>query len=184
MYMWIGGLIFSFIFLAAVVSWSLIYAKGRVLFKTTVIGLVVGYALILCLSIPKLQGWPTDEPFPESGAYLLAYQVIEPGTSKTVEPGIYLWVVPKISIGQSTFGELFLRLQMEPRAYRLPYREPEHKQLIETSQKRAQTGGLIFLEKKGKEKKSEFTGQDSYADDQLKYKFISPYDLLKKDSGD
>lgn len=183
MHLWVGGLIFSFIILALLTLWSLIDAKGRLLFKVIVISLVLGYALVLSMSIPKLQGWATDEPFPDSGAYLISFQVVEPGTSKTVSPGIYLWVVPNIRIDQDRFGRLFLRLQMEPRVYKIPYQEQDHKRLAEQQKRQAESGGLIFLKRqKGKGTRLGH-GTKLYSDDQLEYKFISPHDLLKKAQG-
>jgi hypothetical protein len=176
---WVGGLTLSYLLTACVVVWLLISAKGRIWLKTAIISLLIGYMIIVCMSVPKLKGWPTEEPISEEGIYLMAYKIVEPGTGSDIRPGIYIWGTPKVEARLNLFGFLMLDITTAPRAYVLPYQKQTHEQLVK-SQKESQKSGRFLLLRKGKGK-SKAGGGKSYEDDQLKYEFIDPRKLLLKD---
>ncbi len=73
--------------------------------------------VVVYLAMLALLGWPTSEPLPDRFV-LISADVREPIKGRDDEGAIYLWAKPAEEPGS------------EPRAYRLPYSEKLHGQVI------------------------------------------------------
>jgi hypothetical protein len=69
-------------------------------------------------TLPKLQGWPIDDPVPDEFR-LISKHIVQPNKLKDSEGAIYMWVI-----------DLAEDADPMPRAYQLPYKEELHKDLI------------------------------------------------------
>lgn len=83
-------------------------------------------------TLPKLQGWPIDDPVPDE-FQLISKHIVQPNKLKGSEGAIYMWVI-----------DLTEDADPIPRAYQLPYKEELHKELITAAKRRgAQRGKRV-----------------------------------------
>ncbi len=89
--------------------------------KAAIIVICSVFYVVTWKALPDVLGWPIEEPLPEE--FQLVSQYIEQPSKQTGSEGaIYMWV---IDLGE---GE-----DKIPRAYKLPYVEQLHEDIIEAS---------------------------------------------------
>jgi hypothetical protein len=111
----------TFLLLAVLLLWTVIYGRGPLLAKAVLVVLVPWWCFALWQAFLSFDGWPAERALP-ADAELVAYQVREPSAND--EGAIFLWVVASGDEGALTY-----RPSGEPRAYRLPYSRQDHQQL-------------------------------------------------------
>ncbi len=100
--------------------------------KTGVILICSVFYAVVWHTLPQLEGWPIDEPLPEE-FQLVSGHIMQPNKHKGTEGAIYMWVI-----------DLTRDADRTPRAYKLPYAEQLHEDIVEaTSSGEVQKGKLM-----------------------------------------
>jgi len=89
--------------------------------KAGLILLCSAFYIVVWHTLPQLEGWPIDQPLPEE-FQLLSQHIVQPDKRKDTRGVIHMWVIDLTEEGDQT-----------PRAYRLPYTEQLHQQIIEAA---------------------------------------------------
>lgn len=169
--MWQGYVCISvcYLILVALLLWFVIGARGKLWAKVAVTAAVVWYTAVLYFAIPNFFGWPTSAEVPD-GSWIRAVHVEEPTPGS--DGGIYLWLITQPPTGKDAFQYLldpFSFTLKAPRAFKLPYSKPEHKELETARKLRQKTFGSMWMIEK-----DEQTGA-------RKYKVKNPWEFLKKE---
>ena len=133
-------LIAGYVVLAALLLSINLWARVRWGIKAAAIVVTTGFFFITFVSINQLLGWPTDQQMPER--FEMLYAVIQEPDPATRDPGaIYIWamVPPDGAPADRTRVDRQRTIAVEPgqmpRAYRLPYSRPLHKDIFVARQK-------------------------------------------------
>lgn len=102
----------AFVILAALLLWLLAAQRGRWPVKLALIVAVPAFGFAIWHSADSLKGWPTGTKPPKTATFVWGV-VVEPDPQTGDRGAIYLW----LAAGDT------------PRAYRLPYSRPLHKQV-------------------------------------------------------
>lgn len=81
------------------------------------------FYLATWFGLKQLQGWPSNDQLPEKFR-VVGKHIVQPGKQSGTEGAIYIWVTDLAAAA----GE-------EPRAYRLPYIEQLHEDIVKATRK-------------------------------------------------
>jgi hypothetical protein len=178
------GVAIGFLIIVTLLLWFVIYSRGKIILKLSVIAISAFYAVALWGYLPKLEGYPTSNEIP-NGSILLAVKVEEPADGK---PGaFYLWINPNPNYkakAMSLFTPGFALAYTgsdAPRSHKLPYDKELHKKLLERQKRMQQHGGFMVIEKGGAKKGPPKPGKGKKTEDKIRFKIINPVEVLTKE---
>ena len=136
------GIPLTFIILASIGLWIILYSRGAWYFKLVFVFLSLYFSFLMWFSLSDLSGWATESKFPNKTVihWLL---VQEPSKTNSKHLGnIFIWAteVDDDNNIKEIDTNLFLKPfsskknNSEPRAYRLPYTEELHKKAAKAMQ--------------------------------------------------
>lgn len=110
----------SFVLLATVLLWTLVWSKGRWWWKLAMVVAVPWWCFSIWQALGSFDGWAAQRAPATAGEYVASY-VREPAGG---DPGaIWLWIVDTGDRG------VFAHRETAPRAFRIPYSRRDHEQL-------------------------------------------------------
>jgi len=194
-----SGLSIAFILLSAVMLWMLFGVRGKVLLKALLTTFIVWYSVALFFSIQNLTGWPTTTTLEnmrtKSDLQVLSIQIRPPDKRVKGDIGsMYFWT--SIYGSEDLEYDVFdlinpmkafdYKYKKDPRAYKIPYDEELHKEIIEKAKKKGGIRGSIMLLKKKEKNKKKGGDKDlprlleEEEEEKNRFKIINPYELMKK----
>lgn len=145
------GIPLTFIILASLGLWMILYSKGAWYYKLFYIALCLYFSFIMWFSLSDLSGWATDSKFPvKSMIHWILVQ--EPSKSNSKEAGnIFIWATEldeENNLKHTSTYDIMKPFSgkkntYEPRSFRLPYSEELHKQAAQAMQMIMQGKTLI-----------------------------------------
>ena len=185
----ISGVTILYVLLMVLLSWSIIGIKGRWITKGLIIAIAIWFSVTLYYSFHNFMGWPTEETISTQYSQLIWFQIKEPSKVSNHPGAIYLWV-REISTSEKIEGLSLKQLsdpmvwftypdETVPRAYKIPYTKEAHKKLREAAEGR-KTGVRTYVEVEKKKLRPDRLGQQK-VEDIIKFKLISPQDIIPKD---
>ena len=115
----ITGLIASYVMLAVLLLSINLYSNWSWPVKAGSIILTTCFYTVTYFSLPPLLGWPTSADLPDKFK-LIAAEIRQPNKVTGDKGSIFLWVSRVDDLNSST----------SPRAYKLPYSDPLHEQVL------------------------------------------------------
>ena len=185
----ISGVTILYVLLMILLSWSIIGIKGRWITKGLIIAIAIWFSVTLYYSFHNFMGWPTEETISTQYSQVIWFQIKEPSKVSNHPGAIYLWV-REISESEKIEGLTLKQLsdpmvwftypdETVPRAYKIPYTKEAHKKLREAAEGR-KTGVRTYVEVEKKKLRPDRLGQQK-VEDIIKFKLISPQDIIPKD---
>ena len=150
------GIPLTFIILASIGLWMILYAKGAWYYKLLYVALCLYFSFIMWFSLSDLSGWATEAKFPEK-SIIHWILVQEPSKTNSKEAGnVYIWATAidqennLMKAETSTVLKPFTakKNMTEPRVYRLPYSEELHKKAAQAMQQ-IMSGKTLIGDAKG-----------------------------------
>lgn len=96
-------------------------ASYRWYLKAGIIVICSLFYAVIWNTLPKLEGWPIERALPDE-FQLISQHIVQPDKYKGTKGAIYMWV---IDLGQDA--------DRRPRAYKLPYVEELHEDIVEAT---------------------------------------------------
>ena len=130
------GIPLTFIILASIGLWMILYAKGAWYFKFLYISLCLYFSFLMWFSLSDLSGWATESKFPNK-TIIHWILVQEPSKFNARDAGnIFIWATEideENNLKKSETNSLLKPFTSkknisEPRVFRLPYSEELHKE--------------------------------------------------------
>ena len=185
----ISGVTILYVLLMVLLSWSIIGIKGRWITKGLFMAVAIWFSITLYYSFHNFMGWPTEETISTQYSQVIWFQIKEPSKVSNHPGAIYLWV-REISESEKIEGLTLKQLsdpmvwftypdETVPRAYKIPYTKEAHKKLREAAEGR-KTGVRTYVEVEKKKLRPDRLGQQK-VEDMIKFKLISPQDIIPKD---
>ena len=185
----ISGVTILYVLLMILLSWSIIGIKGRWITKGLFMAVAIWFSVTLYYSFHNFMGWPTEETISTQYSQVIWFQIKEPSKVSNHPGAIYLWV-REISESEKIEGLTLKQLsdpmvwftypdETVPRAYKIPYTKEAHKKLREAAEGR-KTGVRTYVEVEKKKLRPDRLGQQK-VEDIIKFKLISPQDIIPKD---
>ena len=185
----ISGVTILYVLLMILLSWSIIGIKGRWITKGLFTAIAIWFSVTLYYSFHNFMGWPTEETISTQYSQVIWFQIKEPSKVSNHPGAIYLWV-REISESEKIEGLTLKQLsdpmvwftypdETVPRAYKIPYTKEAHKKLREGAEGR-KTGVRTYVEVEKKKLRPDRLGQQK-VEDIIKFKLISPQDIIPKD---
>ena len=185
----ISGVTILYVLLMILLSWSIIGIKGRWITKGLFMAIAIWFSITLYYSFQNFMGWPTEETISTKYSQVIWFQIKEPSKVSNHPGAIYLWV-REISESEKIEGLTLKQLsdpmvwftypdETVPRAYKIPYTKEAHKKLREAAEGR-KTGVRTYVEVEKKKLRPDRLGQQK-VEDIIKFKLISPQDIIPKD---
>ena len=185
----ISGVTILYVLLMILLSWSIIGIKGHWITKGLFMAIAIWFSVTLYYSFHNFMGWPTEETISTQYSQVIWFQIKEPSKVSNHPGAIYLWV-REISESEKIEGLTLKQLsdpmvwftypdETVPRAYKIPYTKEAHKKLREAAEGR-KTGVRTYVEVEKKKLRPDRLGQQK-VEDIIKFKLISPQDIIPKD---
>lgn len=178
-----AAIIFTYLLIMLFLCWSVIYSKGRTIYKCIGAAVALWFSLSFFYVLPDLKGWPAEISIPDKSR-IIALTIVEPDKA---DPGaFYFWCDIKPDNLQSTrnlfnpYKRFTYTGAIEPRAYKMPYDRELHKKLLEAQKKKARMGGSWIEIVKGKE--GQRRDEDGVKTDKVDFKIVNPIEFLRKDN--
>ena len=185
----ISGVTILYVLLMILLSWSIIGIKGRWITKGLIIAIAIWFSVTLYYSFHNFMGWPSEETISTQYSQLIWFQIKEPSKVSNHPGAIYLWVreipdsekIEGLTLKQLSDPMVWFTYPDEtvPRAYKIPYTKEAHKKLREAAEGR-KTGVRTYVEVEKKKLRPDRLGQQK-VEDIIKFKLISPQDIIPKD---
>jgi len=185
-----AAIMFVYLLVMFFLCWSVIYSKGRIVYKCVGIAIALWFSISFFYSLPDLKGWPAEQAIPEKSR-IISLTISEPDNQN---PGaFYFWcdIKPDNQQQARNVFNLFKRYtysgKMEPRAFKLPYDRELHKKLLDLQKLQKKVGGSwieVMSNKKGNKKASKDGSlNDTSEQDPIQFELIDPLEVLKKSNG-
>ena len=185
----ISGVTILYVLLMILLSWIIIGIKGRWITKGLITAIAIWFSVTLYYSFHNFMGWPTEETISTQYSQVIWFQIKEPSKVSNHPGAIYLWVreIPEsekiegLTLRQLSDPMVWFTYPDEtvPRAYKIPYTKEAHKKLREAAEGR-KTGVRTYVEVEKKKLRPDRLGQQK-VEDIIKFKLISPQDIIPKD---
>ena len=120
----ITGIITAYVLLGLLLISLNLYSKWPWYIKSSAIVITSYFYIVTYISMPPLLGWPTDQTPPERFRLISTY-VEQPNKLTGDEGGIYLWLTEIDDLSETP----------EPRAYKFPYSDPFHEDILKAQSK-------------------------------------------------
>lgn len=120
----VSGLVTAYILIAVLLLSINLYSNWSWPVKAATIIVTSIFYIITYISMPPILGWPTEQNPPERFRLVSAY-VEQPDKLTGDEGAIYLWLTEIDDLSETS----------EPRAYKFPYSDPFHEEIIKAQAK-------------------------------------------------
>ena len=120
----VTGIITAYIILAVLLLSINLYSNWPWYVKIGTVVITSIFYIITYISMPPILGWPTEQDPPERFRLISAY-VEQPNKLTGDEGGIYLWLSEIDDLSETP----------EPRAYKFPYSDPFHEEILKAQSK-------------------------------------------------
>ncbi|MEM3000582.1 MAG: hypothetical protein QXU32_00870 [Nitrososphaerales archaeon] len=145
----------AFLLVTMLLLWFCIYAKGTIWIKTLAIVMCGYFSLVLWNSLGTYAGWPTTNEPPDE--FILHWAiVVEPNKTENESGAIFIWITGVHEHKNYLTFLGYSPLNMEPRAYKLPYSRQLH-QAIDGAMQSLRKGRIV-RGRKCKHGNSDFDG--------------------------
>ena len=185
----ISGVTILYVLLMVLLSWSIIGIKGRWITKGLFMAIAIWFSITLYYSFQNFMGWPTEETISTQYSQLIWFQIKEPSKVSNHPGAIYLWVreipdsekIEGLTLKQLSNPMVWFTYPDEtvPRAYKIPYTKEAHRKLREAAEGRKK-GIRTYVEIEKKKLRTTRRGRKK-VNDRIKFKLISPRDIIPKD---
>ena len=125
MLMSIISLALAYVFLLLLLFLVLLESKLATSLKFALVVFVSGFYIWHYNALQAYRGWPAEQQLPEKFE-MLGRVIVEPNLKRDEEGGIFLWVRD------------LEQVQIQPRAYRLPYSRDVHRKVDDTLKRQQQ----------------------------------------------